>query len=290
MINLWYSEQYWSHTNGKMNGPQKVVYNLQSSLQQEHIPFTINQDTYPYNLLLQYNSIGYTKHETLEHNTCFIGPQFWGWDEYGQFLFDNPQYYNQLIVPCEWVKNQVVSQFKVPANKISVWSVGVELLSDEKDYKFDCLIYFKRRSNDELDKIINFLESKNLTYKILKYGSYNNEDLEILSNQAKFCFLLNGSESQGIAVQEIMSTNTPLLVWDIKEWNDMGEEYKTPATSVPYWDSLCGEIFFDFDQIEFTFSKFYDKIDKYNPKKFIETELSFKASVQNLLNILTSNS
>lgn len=290
MINLWYSDQYWSHTNGTMSGPQKVVHNLQSSLKQEGVSFAINEDNYSYNFLLQYNAVGYSKHEMLEHDTCFIGPQFWGWDEYGRFLFENPEYYNQLIVPCEWVKNQAVSQFDVPTNKISVWSVGIELLNDKKDYKFDCLIYFKRRSKTDLSRVINFLESKNLTYKILSYGSYDNKDLEILSNQAKFCFLLNGSESQGIAVQEIMSSNTPLLVWDIREWNDMGDEYKTPATSVPYWHPMCGEIFFEYEKLEFTFSKFYDKMNTYNSRKFVENKLSFKASVQNLLNILKTNS
>lgn len=286
MINLWYSENYWAHTNGVMNGPQKVVSNLLSSLHQENVPFSINNDEYKCNMILQYDALGHSRHEMLEHDTCFIGPQFWGWDCYGKFLFENPQYYNKLIVPCEWVRNQLISsQFSVPKDKVSVWSVGIECLSDVKDYQFDCLVYFKRRSKEDLNKVINFLESKKLTYKIVSYGNYESTDLEVLSNQSKFCFLLNGSESQGIAVQEIMSTNTPMFVWDIKEWNDMGEDYKTPASSVPYWDSLCGEIFYEYNEIEFTFSKFYDNITSYNPKKFVEDNLSFKASVRNLLNI-----
>jgi hypothetical protein len=97
---------------------------------------------------------------------------------------------------------------------------------------------------------------------------------------------LNGTESQGIAVQEIMSSNTPLLVWDVKEWNDRGEEYKVKATSIPYWDSICGEVFHDENEIDAAFLKFYDKIDEYNPQKFIKENLSYKKSIQILLDIL----
>jgi hypothetical protein len=290
MINLWYDESYWSHRNGVVSGPQKVVNNLISSLNQENIIFSINEGKYENNFLLQYNELGYKKHEFLEHNSCFIGPQFWGWDQYGRFLFDNPQYYNQLIAPSKWVKDQLISnQFNLPENKVSTWPVGIELLQQQKNYKFDCLIYFKRRDENELTKIINFLDNKNISYKVLSYGNYESSDLEMLSNRSKFCFLLNGTESQGIAVQEIMSTNTPLLVWDVVEWNDMGEKYKTPATSIPYWSDLCGEVFYDYSDLEFTFTKFYDKINYYNPRKFVENNLSFKASVKTLLEILKKN-
>ena len=67
-------------------------------------------------------------------------------------------------------------------------------------------------------------------------------------NSAKFCFLINGTESQGIAVQEIMSMGVPIIAWDIKEWLDQGEAYRVPATSIPYWDERCGEVFFNIDE------------------------------------------
>ena len=83
----------------------------------------------------------------------------------------------------------------------------------------------------------------------------------------------------------MMAAGKPLLVWDVKEWDYMGQEYKVPSTSVPYWSDDCGEKFYNSDELEFTFNKFYDKIDEYDPKKLIESELSYKVSVKKLLKI-----
>ena len=54
MLNLFYSESYWGHTD-KMNGPKKVVYNLRESLEQENIPYAVNEERYKYNFLIQYD-------------------------------------------------------------------------------------------------------------------------------------------------------------------------------------------------------------------------------------------
>ena len=96
-----------------------------------------------------------------------------------------------------------------------------------------------------------------------------------LVNQANFCFLINGTESQGIAVQEIMSMGVPIIAWDIKEWLDQGEAYRVPATSVPFWDKRCGERFYSIDKLEETFDNFYDRINDYDPKAYIKDNLSF---------------
>lgn len=283
MINLYYEESYWG---GKMNGPHKVVYNLIKSLEQDNIQFAINEEKYEHNFLVQYDHIAHDKHSKIELNTCIIGPQVWLFDIYGQFLIEHQDYYKKIIAPCQWVKDKFISKFSIPEDKISIWPVGIELLNTKKEVEFDCLIYFKRRTPYELKIIQDFLDSIGLTYKVLSYGNYSNDQLENLCNECRFCVLINGTESQGIAVQEIMSTNTPLFVWDVVEWTDQGEEYKVPATSIPYWSKECGEVFYSRDDIEVAFSKFYAKIDQYNPRKYVEDNLSFKASVNKLLEII----
>lgn len=283
MINLYYEESYWG---GKMNGPHKVVHNLIKSLEQENVPFSVNEEKYEHNFLVQYDAYGHDKHSKIELDTCIIGPQVWLFDAYGQFLIEHQDYYKKIIAPCQWVKDKFVNKFNLPENKISIWPVGIELLDTHKEVEFDCLIYFKRRTPYELKVVQDFLDSLGLTYQVLSYGNYNDEDLEKLCSKCKFCFLLNGTESQGIAVQEIMSTNTPLFVWDVTEWTDQGEPYRVPATSIPYWSDNCGKVFTDRDQIDIAFSEFYAKIDEYNTRKYIERELSFKASVKKLMEII----
>jgi len=122
---------------------------------------------------------------------------------------------------------------------------------------------------------------------MVEYGGYDEIGFRNLVNQAKFCFLINGTESQGIAVQEIMSMGVPIIAWDVKEWLDQGEAYRVPATSVPFWDDRCGEKFFTVDEMGQTFDKFYARINDYNPKGFVKEKLSFGSSVKTLLDILS---
>lgn len=288
MINLFYSE-YFLNESLRMNGPKKVVLNLIESLKQENIEYSVNEEKYKYNFLIQYDYDGHLKHSKLELENCFIGPQIWFFDSHVLFLKENLDYYKSIIVPSEWVKNLGVTKFGFPENKIDIWPVGIKSSNLDKNIKYDCLIYYKRRSQEELQKVIDFINSKNLTYNILSYGNYSESDLESICSQSKFCFLLNGTESQGIAVQEILASNTPMLVWDLQQWNDQGPKWSVPATSVPYWSNECGEKFYNFSDLEETFENFYSKISEYTPRQYVEKNLSYKASVNKLLELFNAN-
>ena len=285
MINLYYSEAYWGHS-ATMNGPHKVVDNLIKSLEQEKIDYAINEEKYEHNFLVQYDATAHEKHSSIEQDTTIIGPQVWMFDGYGQFLIENQNYYKKIIAPSEWVKNKFITKFNLPEDKLSVWPVGIEEFNNIREPNYDCLIYFKRRDQSELDAVKKFLVNNGLSYRMVEYGTYGEDGFKQLVNSAKFCFLINGTESQGIAVQEIMSMGVPIIAWDIKEWLDQGEAYRVPATSIPYWDERCGEVFFNIDDLEVTFSKFYATLDQYDPKAFIKDSLSFECSVKTLLDIL----
>tara|TARA_Y100001937_G_scaffold2865_1_gene3738 strand:- start:358 stop:1218 length:861 start_codon:yes stop_codon:yes gene_type:complete len=285
MINLYYSEAYWGHS-ATMNGPHKVVNNLIKSLDQEKIDYAINEEKYEHNFLVQYDAIAHEKHSKIEQDTTIIGPQVWLFDGYGQFLIENQNYYKKIIAPSQWVKDKFINKFNLPENKVSIWPVGIEEFDNVREPSYDCLIYFKRRDESELSAVKKFLVGRGLSYRMVEYGGYDEIGFRNLVNQAKFCFLINGTESQGIAVQEIMSMGVPIIAWDIKEWLDQGEAYRVPATSIPFWDERCGEKFFTVDEMGETFDNFYARINDYNPKDYVKENLSFESSVKTLLDIL----
>jgi hypothetical protein len=285
MINLYYSEAYWGHS-ATMNGPHKVVNNLIKSLDQENIDYAINEEKYEHNFLVQYDATAHEKHSKIEQDTTIIGPQVWLFDGYGQFLIENQNYYKKIIAPSQWVKDKFINKFNLPEDKVAVWPVGIEEFNNKREINYDCLIYFKRRDQSELDAVKKFLVDNGFSYRMVEYGTYGEDGFKQLVNSAKFCFLINGTESQGIAVQEIMSMGVPIIAWDIKEWLDQGEAYRVPATSVPFWDERCGEKFFTVDKMRETFDNFYARINNYNPKDYVHDNLSFKSSVNTLLDIL----
>ena len=198
MINLFYEESYWMGTN-RMTGPRAVVRNLLDSLEDQKIPYAVNEEKYDQN--------------------CVIGPQIWFFDEHVKELQQHPERYKSIIVPSQWTKDLAINKFGF--ERVETWPVGIplpEIKRDDDVHQFDCMIYSKRRSVQELNAVIDLLQKKKMSFRTLVYGNYNQEELALMCSRAKFCFLLNGTESQGIAVQEIMSHNVPIFSWDVSEW------------------------------------------------------------------------
>ena len=287
MINLWYEESYWAHTGGRLSGPEMVVKNLIKSLELMEVPYTINDNVYPNNFLIQYNATAKKKHEKLNPNSCLIGPQLWPYEQIGRFLVQDVASYKKIIAPSQWNKDFYKTKWYLPDEKVGVWPVGIDIPNNVRNVMYDCLLYYKRRSAEELEIVEKFLKKKKLTYKILQYGSYTEEEFLALANQANFCFLLNGTESQGIAVQQIMSLGVPLFVWDVETWDDMGSQWSVPASSVPYWDKRCGEKFYKKTMLSRTFTKFNKKLKEggYDPKSYVKENLSLERSAEILLDL-----
>ena len=126
MINLFYEEAYWGSAK-TLSGPKKVIDNLKASLEQENIPYVINEEKYKNNLLSQYDYTGHLKHSKLTLETCVIGPQIWHLDEHVNTLKQNPHYYKTIITPSQWVKDLYVNKCGFSEDKVSVWPVGITL-------------------------------------------------------------------------------------------------------------------------------------------------------------------
>lgn len=270
--------------NNSGRGPGKVANNLLMGLKKLSIPFNSNSSPNKSwsNVILHNHPILYTD----EVNDSFIGPNICVLPIDEQIVMN--QNYKKTIVPSEWVKKLYMKW--LPEDKIEIWPVGIDtdkfrdMKNDNKS--IDCLIYFKRRKQEELDFVKKFFDEKNITYEVVTYGSYNEDYfLEIIS-KSKFGFVLDNTESQGIAIQEMMSCNLPLLVWDVEFWEDRGDEYRVNATSIPYWNESCGIKFLDFGSFDKVYSLFLDNVDNYEPRNFIESELNLEKSVEKLINIL----
>jgi hypothetical protein len=140
-------------------------------------------------------------------------------------------------------------------------------------------VYYKLRIPEELYFVESFLKSKNINYRIFSYTHRydENEYLNYLKN-SKYGIWLGRHESQGFALEESLSCNVPLLVWDVLSMNqEYGQHYSDiPATVIPYWDERCGEFFYDAEDLEKTFGIFMSKINDYKPREYILENLSLE--------------
>ena len=143
-----------------------------------------------------------------------------------------------------------------------------------------CLIYFKNRNYEDLNLVIEFLKSRNISYDILEYGNYSNKELKKLSKRNRYGILLASTESQGFAIQEIMSNNLPLIVWNKNFGKFEGLEIR--GTSVTVWDQNCGVIVETFEEFSGKFQYFIDNLNNYNPKDIVIKNLTYESFLDNL--------
>jgi len=188
------------------------------------------------------------------------------------------------IQPSVWAKNawinveNIIPLLPIPFPVDTVKFKPNNLIKKEKVF-----IYFKRRSPNELNFLINFLKNNNINFVIFDYVRRYSEDsyLKYLK-ESKYGIILDAHESQGFAIEEALSCNVPLLVWNTKF---MSQEYNSrypniPCSTIPYWDERCGEYFYNQNDFEKTFNLFINKLETYQPRNFIIENLSLDACLK----------
>jgi hypothetical protein len=197
------------------------------------------------------------------------------------------------IQPSEWAAN--VWKINPLCHNINIktlpFGVNTEKFNENKPFqdRTQIFIYFKRRNPNKLTFLLNFLQNKNIEIKIFDYVSrYSEEDYFNYLQNSKYGVWLDAHESQGFALQEALSCNVPLLVWNIKSMNqEEGSRYlDIPATTIPYWDSRCGEYFYDEEELENTFNLFISKLDTYKPREYILENLSMECCEKKFINLI----
>ena len=208
-----------------------------------------------------------------------------------------------FLAPSLEVK-KAYEYYGVPKEKIIVWPVGIdtECFKDtSEDLKFfDALVYFKRRRKPELEEVLCLLKNYNQTFRLLEYGKYSPKELHLACSQCKYSVVLDGTESQGIAIESIMSSNLPMFVLDqiyLGEFEDLKIQESLQVTSVPYWGEMCGiKVLTDsfgkspFGHIEIAkanlqFEVFLKSLKSFQPRKYILKNLTLEKQAQEFLNI-----
>lgn len=187
------------------------------------------------------------------------------------------------IQPSDWAKEAWQTHNSCNNIMFGVIPFGVDTIKFNEimpaSQRKSVFIYFKRRMPSELHTVYNFLLNRGFNPFIFDYvKQYNEVDYINFLHKSKFGLWLDAHESQGFALQEALACNVPLLVWNVNSMNqEYGSNYKNiPATSIPYWNSSCGEYFTNAAQLQEIFDKFLQNINFYKPRDFILENLSIE--------------
>lgn len=309
MINIISRSIYQLHHSG----PRKVVDNTIKGLELLGIPYSINRNP----LDCKFNWIHDDKRaisylfkniSNIKSDSKFVfGPNIYYKPEeivkeFGN-LNDSPLVKGSYLMPSEWVINFWINHgYTLP---IVNWPAGIDTdlfkpIESDTAEKNKVLLYTKNRSNTDIEEIINFLNDNNIEFINFGYGKYREAKLSDAINQCKFAIIIVSSESQGIAIEEIMSMNIPLIVFDIEYLNQhsyLDSRYfagntinREPATSVPYFDNSCGIKSQSIADIKKSILDFKNTIDlkaKYKPRDYILSNLNLKKQAEALITALS---
>ena len=163
--------------------------------------------------------------------------------------------------------------------------------SDNKKKRNEVFVYNKQRNPSDLNYIKTFLDGNNIKYTLVNHDTkYNENDYIEILKKAKYGVWVGRHESQGFALEEALSCNVPLLVWNVTSMNqEYGCNYADIfATTIPYWNEICGEFFYNITDFEEKFNLFYQKLETYNPREYIIQNLSLEICEKKLINLINT--
>lgn len=204
----------------------------------------------------------------------------------------NNIYKNSIYIqPSKWVCELWKSAEQVLPIVNFPFPVDTDKFKPIDSVKDKVFIYFKARKLEELNILTTFLNKKNIQYEIFDYRKkYNEKDYIECLQKSKYGIWLGRHESQGFALQEALSMNVPLLVWDVKSMNQE-EGYNYPdifGTVIPYFNEKCGEYFYNANKFEETYNEFINKLNTYKPREYVLENLSAKKCGENLKKLISS--
>jgi len=287
-----------------ISGPIKVFRNLLKGLDLIDYPYVVNGDLNSCDKLWIYNDpIALNNARKINKNVkILLGPGFYMDRCLSKNIKNLLKEKSEEIVclqPSLWSKEMLLD-FGYNYTPVEFWPTGI----DTKEFKPDVvrsrdfvLIYFKQRFDWEKEEVEKLLKKKNINYKIIVYGEYLQKDFLNLLNSSKYVIWIGRQESQGIALQEALSMDVPLLVWDVKKvghWSPppkdvnifLKEEYEyTNTTVIPYFDSSCGASFYDSNDIEEKIVFMENNYRNFEPREYILKNLSLEKQALEFLNI-----
>lgn len=214
-------------------------------------------------------------------NPRIFGPGDYGYPDTAALVARDPR--NRILTqPSEW---PVEFYRNACGDKLRVLFVGIdtELWPDlsHRRKDLDFVVYDKIRwdqgavrgnqTPEIVDRTTRLLDKLGLSYVVLRYGAHHLSQFRNALSHARGMIFLCEHETQGIAYQEAMASNVPVLALDEGVLMDPQQKrFADPhlkVNSVPYFDATCGETFVP-EQLENALARFMSKLSGYtSPRK-----------------------
>lgn len=235
-------------------------------------------------------------------NPRIFGPGDYGYPDEAALVARDPR--NRILTqPSEW---PVEFYRDACGDKAQPLFVGIDtegwpdLSAARKDLDF--IVYDKIRWHADgtvryaepvpiVERTTRRLTQRGMRYVVLRYGAHHVGQFRQALSRARAMLFLCEHETQGIAYQEALASNVPVLALDEGILMDpVQKRFASPdlrVSSVPYFDATCGETFVA-DDFEVPLDRFMHKRDTYRPREYVLNHLSMQQAAANYLGMYCS--
>lgn len=206
------------------------------------------------------------------------------------------------VVHSEWVRDMYERHY---GSRVVTWAVGIDTeawVPIENGVKnVDFLVYDKVRWDHDrvhralVDPLVEELRKRGLSYRFITYGKHKPIEYRAALAEARAMLFLCEHETQGLAYQEAMSCDIPILAWDPGQWLDPWRfrysEGFVPATSVPFFDHRCGMSFVHLSDFGRALSGFMNLLDSnaFKPREYVLETLTLEGCARRYLDLLVEH-
>lgn len=279
----------------KSTWPSKVAKNLIKGLDLIWEPYIINGDPKLYkNIYILDDESSFRNLENFPKDCEILA---WPILNQKKNISNNIKNKYIFIYPSNWIK-KLWDKYKWHKNSITrpVW-IDTYSYTPSNQKKDRVLIYFKTRYPEELELCKQLLNKHNIKYNIINYDTWYKEKqfIEYLKH-SKYVIWIWRQETQWIALEEILSMNVPILLWDVhKVWDWLpnteyekkcfsDEEFKESATAAAYFDETCWIRFYDKENLENNIEKMEKSWNKgFSPREYILNNLSLEKQAKEMI-------
>ncbi len=187
---------------------------------------------------------------------------------------------DRFVVNSQWVHDFYIEELTSLKNRLFIWPSGVDTSfwsPCNVTKKNSVLIYVKNIDLTIINEYTDALKKRNLSYKIINYGSYQPSEYFELLAQSQTLLYFSHSESQGLALLEAWSMDVPTYVWNNGKFTFGGKE--VPSSPAPYLSDACGAFFKDCD----AFLNQYDKRNHFQAREWVLANSSDRISTEHLV-------
>jgi hypothetical protein len=286
-----------SYCDSRASGPNKVVHNLIKGLEEIDYPYVTNKDLDYGDWLWVHDDapalLALKKYS--RKDKVVVGPNI--------IIPEDPLIdYASIVLlqPSPWTKDFCL-KFRFRKSPVEVWPTGLDtamFTAAQSGNRKKVLVYFKQRFPEELAYVENLLKAKGLDYEIIRYNHYQENDYLNSLQEAKYVIWIGRQESQGVAFQEALASDIPVLVWDVprlghwrpdtaaeKAMFTFEESDFREATAAPYFEARCGYKVLDKEKLLELISELEAKYLSFRPREFVLENLSLERQARALLEI-----